>query len=42
MNTLNESEKKRIQSVREKKLAFKARAQIMRQALNNVVSVHRY
>lgn len=38
MSTINESEKKRLQSLKEKKQAFKARGQLIKQALSNLVS----
>jgi len=37
-NIITESEKKRLQSLKEKKQAFKAKEQVIRQALNNLVS----
>jgi len=39
MSVITESEKKRLRSLKEKKQAFKAKGQLIQQALNNLVSL---
>jgi len=39
MSVITESEKKRLRSLKEKKQAFKAKGQLIQQALSNLVSL---